>query len=247
MAITISEERGVRYLHFGSPWVQGAMRISRPWALELEYTRDLMFPLLLRPADWPRTVLQVGLGSASVTKFLYRHRPEARITVVEILPEVVETARRYFRLPEDAARVRIELADGHDYIQKRGAKFDLVVVDGFDEKGRSGMLDTEGFYLACKSRLAREGMISVNLLTRRRGTDASEARIRKAFDGRAIRLPPSEAGNTVVIAATGAGIRTEWKELRVAARELHAAAGLNLMPAVQRLAKASPGGEAVVL
>jgi spermidine synthase len=38
-SIEISEERGVRYLHFGSPWVQGAMRIARPWALELEYTR----------------------------------------------------------------------------------------------------------------------------------------------------------------------------------------------------------------
>ena len=54
MAITISEERGVRYLHFASPWIQGAMRIARPYRLELEYTRDLMLPLLLRPSpEWP--------------------------------------------------------------------------------------------------------------------------------------------------------------------------------------------------
>ena len=26
------------------------MRIARPWALELEYTRDMMLALLLRPA-----------------------------------------------------------------------------------------------------------------------------------------------------------------------------------------------------
>src|SRR5690349_896622 len=157
MAITISEERGVRYLHFGSPWIQGAMRISRPWALELEYTRDLMFPLLFHPGDeWPRNVLQIGLGSASVTKFLYRHRPATHITVVEILPEVVETARRYFRLPEDDDRVRIVLADGHEYVQRRGAKFDLIVVDGYDEKGRAGLLDTEQFYLCCKARLSTQ-------------------------------------------------------------------------------------------
>ena len=84
MNIDISEEAGVRYLHFGSSWVQGAMRIARPYALELEYTRELMTPLLLHEADWPRRVLQIGLGAASVTKFLWRYRPHARITVVEV-------------------------------------------------------------------------------------------------------------------------------------------------------------------
>ncbi len=49
-SIEVSEEAGVRYLHFGSPWVQGAMRIARPWSLELEYTRDMMMALLLRPS-----------------------------------------------------------------------------------------------------------------------------------------------------------------------------------------------------
>ena len=47
-APVVSEEDGVRYLHFGSRWIQGAMRIARPFALELPYTRDMMFPLLLR-------------------------------------------------------------------------------------------------------------------------------------------------------------------------------------------------------
>ena len=40
MSIDISEEAGVRYLHFGSSWIQGAMRIARPFALELDYTRE---------------------------------------------------------------------------------------------------------------------------------------------------------------------------------------------------------------
>jgi hypothetical protein len=41
-AVDISEETGVRYLHFGSDWIQGAMRIARPWSLELAYTREMM-------------------------------------------------------------------------------------------------------------------------------------------------------------------------------------------------------------
>ena len=109
-SIEISEEGGVRYLHFGSRWIQGAMRIARPWALELEYTRDMMLALLLRPAPrWPRNVLLIGLGAASLPKFLYRHRPQAALTVVEIEPAVVTLATQSFRLPDDPRRL-----DGRD-------------------------------------------------------------------------------------------------------------------------------------
>lgn len=127
-SIQISERRGVRYLHFGSELVQGAMRIARPWSLELQYTRELMLPLLLhRQRDWPRNALLVGLGSASITKFLYRHRPRARITVVEILPEVVAAARAYFKLPDDLSRLRIEIGDGHDYLAGRRGALDFKI------------------------------------------------------------------------------------------------------------------------
>ena len=41
-SVDISEDGGVRNLHFGSEWIQGAMRIARPWSLELAYTREMM-------------------------------------------------------------------------------------------------------------------------------------------------------------------------------------------------------------
>ena len=64
--IDIREEAGVRTLHFGSDWIQGAMRIARPWQLELDYTREMMTSLILRdPAHYPRKVLLIGLGAAS--------------------------------------------------------------------------------------------------------------------------------------------------------------------------------------
>ena len=88
--IDISEEGGVRYLHFGSDWVQGAMRIRKPDALELDYTREMMAGLLLRDGlatdggHWPRKVLIIGLGAASLVRFVHHHLPQAKIRVVEI-------------------------------------------------------------------------------------------------------------------------------------------------------------------
>jgi spermidine synthase len=233
VSITISEEKGVRFLHLGTPWVQGAMRIARPWALELEYTCDLMLPLLLRQPPWPASVLQVGLGAASVTKFLYRHRPDARITVVEILPEVVTAARQYFGLPEDRDRIRIAISDARDYVAGVRERFDLVQVDGFDANGNPGKLDTASFYRDCYKALARDGIMAVNLLTRRRGVEASVERIRQAFGERVSVVDPSEAGNTVVLAIRGQSASSR-DELRGPAAQLKTETGLNLLPALSR-------------
>ena len=38
--VTFSEEKGVRYLHFGTWWVQGAMRIDDPDFIDLEYAQQ---------------------------------------------------------------------------------------------------------------------------------------------------------------------------------------------------------------
>jgi spermidine synthase len=233
-SIEISEEHGVRYLHFGSEWVQGAMRIARPWSLELEYTRELMLPLLLHERPWPASVLQVGLGSASITRFLYRHRPESRITVVEILPEVIAAARQFFKLPEDPARLRIVVGDGHERMALMKARFDLIAVDGFDENGRAGMLDTVPFYLNCRERLATRGMLAINLLRRRGGVAASIGRLREAFD-RVLVLPPCEAGNTVALAAREAPAVVSLVGLQANALALKAQTGLDLTPTIARL------------
>jgi spermidine synthase len=240
-SVEISEERGVRYLHFGSDYVQGAMRIARPYALELEYTRDLMLPLLLREPTWPSTVLQIGLGAASITRFLYRNRPRAKLVVAEIAPEVVAAARQFFKLPDDTQRLRVEIAEGHAYLMGSKRSFDLIVVDGFDDRGRSGMLDTLPFYANCRAHLARNGMLAVNLLTRRKGAGVPVGRLREVFEDRVLVIPPSDAGNTVAVAAVGAPIDETVRDLRVAAAGLKGLSGLDLNNAVARLA-AEGGG-----
>jgi len=234
--ILVSESAGVRYLHFSSDWVQGAMRIARPWALELDYTREMMASLLLRPEPhWPRRVLLIGLGAASLTKFLHRHRPDARLTVVEIEPAVVATARQHFKLPEESSHLRIVIDDGADFVAGSRARFDLIMVDGFDADARTGMLDTLPFYTNCQMRLTDEGLLVTNLLSRRKGFQDSVGRLREAFGGRALAFPSCDAGNAVAFAAIGTTVDTSLSELRSAARLLKKDTGLNLLPTLARL------------
>lgn len=245
MDILVSESAGVRYLHFSSHWIQGAMRVARPWALELDYTREMMAALLLRPgSDWPRSALLIGLGAGSLTKFLHRYRPAARLTVVEIEPDVIHVARQHFKLPEEDEQLRIVLDDGASFVAGSRSRFDLVMVDGFDENARTGLLDTLPFYLNCKALLSSSGLLVTNLLSKRKGAKKSLERIEEAFDGRAIAFPSCDSGNVVAFAATGAAVRHSLAELKAGARSLKAETDLNLLPTLQRLehSRHCPGG-----
>ncbi len=244
-SIRINEEGGVRYLQFGAHWIQGAMRISRPWALELEYTRDMIFPLLLhRHSAWPRRVLLIGLGAGSLTKFFYRHVPHAVLEVVEIDAEVVLTAWEFFGLPAESRRLRIEIDDGFRHVAVTRLQYDLILVDGFDAKVRAGDLDSPAFYRHCRARLKPGGMIATNLVSRRGRPTSSLERMRRAFDDRVLVLPRFEA-NTIAIAQTGPRLRVGFDALRASARRLKADTGLDLLSTVASLARAGNGGPGI--
>ncbi|MFA6920889.1 MAG: fused MFS/spermidine synthase [Gallionella sp.] len=237
--IDISEQAGVRFLHFGSSWVQGAMRIARPWNLELEYTREMMASLLLRDkARWPRKVLLIGLGAASLTKFLYRHRPDAHLTIVEIEPAVVAAARHFFKLPEDDKRIHMVVGDGAEFVLGTNKKFDLILVDGFNEHAHPGQLNSLPFYQACRSRLSDQGIMAVNLLGLSKGVQGGFAHILSAFDDRALLFPSCESGNTIAFAADGDQVSIDLVDLKVSVLALKEETSMNLLPTLTRLVQA---------
>lgn len=235
-AIDISEEDGARYLHFGSDWVQGAMRIARPWSLELEYTRDMMAGLLLQDStQWPKKILLIGLGAGSLTKFLYRNLPECRMTVIEINPQVEFVARQYFKLPDDPRRLDVITGCGADYVQESKKNFDWILVDGFDPDAKTGPLDTLQFYLACRSRLNAGGLFVTNLLGRSKGFKESVARINEAFDKQVAVLPPCLSGNTIVLARDGEPLEVSETTLHERTLTLKQQTRLDLRPLQKRL------------
>lgn len=238
--IDISEQDGIRYLHFGSSWVQGAMRINRPWNLELEYTREMMASLLMRDeARWPRKILLIGLGAASLTKFLYRYRPLAHLTIVEIEPAVIAAARHFFKLPEDDKRIHLITGCGAEFVLGSDKKFDLILVDGFNEHAHPGELNSLPFYQACRSRLSDQGIMAVNLLGLCKGVLGGFAHVRSAFEGRAMLFPTCKSGNTIAFATEGEPVSIDLDDLKEKAEALKEETGLNLLTTVARLTDAN--------
>jgi spermidine synthase len=247
-SIEVSEEAGVRYLHFGSEWVQGAMRVARPTALELEYTRDMALLLAAfcrgrseaLAADWAARIVQVGLGAASLTKHIARAYPAATQTVLEINPQVVAAAKASFGLVT-TPQVRLELTDASVWMATpQKPKRDCILVDGYDQHARFGALGSEGFYRDCHTNLHRDGALILNLFGRSRGYHAQLRALHQIFNGRVLALPAIEGGNAVVLAIRGAALSLDLAEIDIEGARAGLAAKVR-SSSLQRLRVATGG------
>lgn len=196
--VTLSEQDGVRYLHFGTEWVQGAMRIRKPDWLELEYAQQMMAWMLF--IDAPREIAQLGLGTASLTKFCYKTFPEATVTAVELNEAVIDVCRSMFKLPPDDERLHVLQMDALDFVNdaaNRG-RFDVLQCDLYDATARGPVLDTAEFYAACNGCLAEHGIMTVNLFGDHPSYAKNIKAMKHAFD-HVICLPEVHDGNVVAI------------------------------------------------
>jgi len=259
--ITLSEDRGVRYLHFGTEWIQGAMRLSRPWEIELEYVRQMMAWLLfLDPARAGTSVLQLGLGAGALTKFCWAQFPLA-VTAVERDPQVIAVARSMFSLPPDDARLAV-IEDGAGefvarqaarLIQRKRARHDVIQIDVYDAAARGPVEDSVAFYGNCRALLKDAGIVVVNLFGEHESFPRNRRRLLDVFDGRVLCLPEIDAGNRVALCFSGPPIDIALADLHARAKVVEAETGLRakrwvtgLCAAVAETGRVVPAGRFLV-
>ena len=110
--VNFSDYGDTRYLHLGTPWVQGSMHIDKPFDIDLEYVQRMMAWLLFTDIDQlgQRHAMQLGLGAAALTKFCFKQL-RMHTTAIELNPQVVAACRLWFKLPADSAKLQVVLCD----------------------------------------------------------------------------------------------------------------------------------------
>ena len=229
--VTFSEEGGVRFLHFGTEWVQGAMRLKKPNHIELEYAQQMMAWLLF--IETPKRIVQLGLGAAALTKFCHAFLTRAKVEAVELNPAVVIAARTMFELPSDDARLTVNEQDAWEFVNDRAnhGTIGALQIDLYNATARGPVLDSVSFYRACRACLMPEaGVVTINLFGDHPSFVRNMKRLTEAFDGRVIALPEVHDGNRVALAFAGPALDVPFaaletraklieKELRLPARE----------------------------
>ncbi|MFP2961824.1 spermidine synthase [Myxococcus sp. 1LA] len=160
--IVSEDDEGRRYLQFG--WIgafQSAAWPGFPLRLELDYTRAVAATLAFVPN--PSRVLVVGLGGGTIPTFLHAVLPDAHIDAVEIQPQVLDMARRYFDFREDAA-LHAHVMDGRRFIEAPGAPYDVIILDAYGTRHIPPALATPEFLQATQARLTPAGVVVGNVL-----------------------------------------------------------------------------------
>ncbi|RYF75660.1 MAG: spermidine synthase [Comamonadaceae bacterium] len=201
---SFSQYGNMLYLHLGTEWIQGSMKLDAPFEIELEYVQRMMAWLLfVEPASVARRhAMQLGLGAATLTKF-HRKALRMRTTAIELNPQVVAACRSMFKLPHDDARLSVVIADAGVEIRNDRwlGTVDALQVDLYDHEAAAPVLDSEAFYADCRALLTEDGVMTVNLFGRTSSFERSVACISAAFDEAAVwAFRPTREGNTIVLA-----------------------------------------------
>jgi len=233
--VTFSEEGGVRFLHFGTWWVQGAMRINKPDFIELEYAQQMMAGLLfLDPNDkrlsqinkksnhQPFHMVQLGLGTGALTKFAHKAFPKAKVTAIDLNPAVIVAARVMFQLPPPNKNLEIIQGDALKYIttKKNSESIDLLQVDLYDATARGPALSSPEFYQGCYDSLKSPGVMTVNLFGNHKSFKTNINNICNAFDDRVLAFQQVHDCNVVVMAFKGPHLEVDWKDVKARAEYL---------------------------
>ena len=202
--VHFSDHGRVRYLHLGTEWVQGSMRLDAPDEIDLDYVQRMMAWLLFVDAATvpARHAMQLGLGAGALTKFC-RRRLRMKTTAIELNPQVVAACRLWFKLPADDSKLSVVLGDAAEVAAHehwRG-QVDALQVDLYDHEAAAPVLDSEDFYRDCRALLSPNACMTVNLFGRSSSYEASLQKISAAFGEEAVwAFKPTREGNTIVLA-----------------------------------------------
>ena len=162
--VLVTDENGLRVLRFERGGArQTVVKLGDPEHLELPYARVAMVGLAL--CDEPRRILVVGLGGGTLPMFLRHYYPAAEIDAVDIDPEVVYVAKRYFDFREDN-RMRAHIGDGRAFIERYRYPYDMIFLDAFSSDSVPAHLTTQEFLQAVRRALKPSGVVVGNIWSR---------------------------------------------------------------------------------
>jgi spermidine synthase len=236
--VTFSEIHGVRYLHLGTPWVQGAMRIKKPYAIELEYAQQMMAWLLFLDASNTKT-LQLGLGTGALTQFTNRLNDSIQTVAVELNPGIVVAAQTMFSLDVQSPRMKIIQDNALHYVQNTNNHhaFDSIQVDIFNGEASGPALSSLDFYQGCFHSLKEVGVMTVNLFSRHPSFKTNINHICDVFENRVLLFNEVHDCNVVVIAFKGPHLEVSWDDLEKRSQHIRKESGLPTKKWVKHLKK----------
>ena len=202
------------------------------YELACEYHRAMACALLdLRTSlGRPLSVLVIGGGGYSLTKWIISHMPHSTVEVVEIDPAMTQIAREQFYLEDlitefdpSGDRLKLVCEDGWNYLQADRRMYDVIVNDAFSGNRPLGPMRTDvGARIVCEH-LNEGGIYLANVRSALEGKRSKPLDVAlEAFSAAFSHVwlvpewpdKPQERGNNTMIARNGS-LNLDIENLRV--------------------------------
>lgn len=159
--VVTEEENGLRTLRFGKEGVrQSIVKLGNPEYLALPYVKVALVGLAL--SEEPRRFLVVGLGGGTLPMFLRKYYPDAVIDAVDIDPDVVDVAKKFFGFREDRNMIA-HVSDGRRFVENTRRPYDVIFLDAFGANNTPPHLTTQEFLEAVRRAVTPGGIVVGNL------------------------------------------------------------------------------------
>jgi spermidine synthase len=253
----VVDDSDSRYLRFDSSF-QSGMWLDDPYRTRFTYTDYLDLGIAHHPSA--KNLLFIGLGGGSAPKRMFRDFPQLKLQVVELDPEVVKAAYRWFELPRDP-RLTVAVDDGRRWLSRHDARWDVIVIDAFYADSIPFHLATQEFLQIVRERLAPGGVVVVNIIGALAGDSSRLLRsITKTYRSvfpTVLLYPvfttagdtnPTYVGNVILVAAEGAAPSQAFLQERWAAVKERSPTAPDLTRAIEdRWERDTPFGDVPVL
>ena len=139
--------------------------------LVFEYTKFWeLIKCWQRPGEL-RRVCFIGGGAFAMPTLFSRQFPETRVDVVEIDPNLIPLARKYFQLSQ-SDNFHTYAEDGRRWFLQQQRHYDFIFLDAFrGPKNVPFHLVTKEYFAELKASLDQNGILAMNLISARSGQE----------------------------------------------------------------------------
>ena len=156
------KERCMTFRWADNPNAETCYLLADPDRVAFDYVRMMVSALLVQPE--PQRILVIGAGGGTLGRTFAALLPNAQVDNVDVDPAVIRVAEAYFGL-QVSRQLRVHVADGREFIEQAihdGHRYDLVMLDAFDETYIPPHLITHEFLLRVRDVLAERGVVVAN-------------------------------------------------------------------------------------
>jgi spermidine synthase len=138
-----------------------SVNLNDPLDLVIDYTEYFHLGMMFNPSF--TDVLFVGGGAFTGPKNFLAVYPETSIDVIEIDPDVIDVAKKYFDL-QDSPRLQIFNDDARKHLSSFDKKYDVIILDAYASTYVPYHLMTHEFFQTLEERLEPDGVIVSNFI-----------------------------------------------------------------------------------